>query len=91
MDSLDDLRLLLARRPELWEPDNLLLLQEFLPHDGDHKGTVRLEFLGGELLYSMRVLAHGQCVWRWWPCLCLCLCASLPSCSMPFFSASAVW
>ena len=35
------------------------LLQEFLPHDPE-QGIVRLEFLGGELLYAMRVKTHGR-------------------------------
>jgi len=43
----------------VWLPDNLFLLQEFLPHDTD-EGIVRLEFLGGELLYAMRVKSHGR-------------------------------
>jgi len=45
--------------PSIWQPDNLFLLQEFLPHDPD-RGIVRLEFLGGELLYPMRVKTHGR-------------------------------
>src|SRR5262249_29215457 len=35
------------------------LLQEYLPHDPE-RGIVRLEFLGGELLYAMRVVTHGR-------------------------------
>ena len=42
-----------------WLPDNLFLLQEYLPHDPE-QGIVRLEFLGGELLYAMRVKTHGR-------------------------------
>src|SRR6185295_17029152 len=45
--------------PGVWLPDNLFLLQELLPHDPD-LGIVRLEFLGGELLYAMRVKSHGR-------------------------------
>jgi glutathione synthase/RimK-type ligase-like ATP-grasp enzyme len=45
--------------PTLWLPDNLFLLQEYLPHDPD-QGIVRLEFLGGEILYAMRVKTHGR-------------------------------
>ena len=37
----------------------MFLLQEYLPHDPD-QGIVRLEFLGGELLYAMRVKTHGR-------------------------------
>jgi len=47
------------RDPAIWQPDNLFLLQEYLPHDPD-RGIVRLEFLGGELLYAMRVVTHGR-------------------------------
>ena len=48
-----------TRDPSVWLPDNLFLLQEYLPHDPD-QGIVRLEFLGGELLYAMRVKTHGH-------------------------------
>lgn len=59
IDALADLERLLDARPELWLPDNLFLLQEMLvPRDGN--GIVRLEFVGGELLYAMRVIAPGQ-------------------------------
>lgn len=59
VESLDQLDALLAADPGLWLPDNLLLLQEYLPHDAD-RGIVRLEFVGGELLYAMRVITHGR-------------------------------
>ena len=49
---------LLEDRPDLWLPDNLLLLQEYFPAD-PARGIVRMEFLGGELLYGMRVVSHG--------------------------------
>jgi hypothetical protein len=45
--------------PSIWLPDNLFLLQEYLSHDPD-QGIVRLEFLGGQLLYAMRVKTHGR-------------------------------
>ena len=45
--------------PMMWLPDNLFLLQEYLPHDPE-QGIVRLEFLDGELLYAMRVKTHGR-------------------------------
>ena len=45
--------------PANWLPDNLFLLQEYFPHDPE-RGIVRLEFLGGELLYAMRVMTHGR-------------------------------
>lgn len=59
VESLDHVSALFAADPGLWLPDNLFLLQEYLPHDPD-RGIVRLEFLGGELLYAMRVQTHGR-------------------------------
>jgi len=49
---------LLDERPDLWFPDNLLLLQEYFEVDSA-KGIVRMEFLGGDFLYAMRVISHG--------------------------------
>jgi glutathione synthase/RimK-type ligase-like ATP-grasp enzyme len=59
VDSLAHLEALFARDPGIWLPDNLFLLQEYLPHDPE-RGITRLEFLGGELLYAMRVVTHGR-------------------------------
>lgn len=59
VESLAEVERLLAMQPDLWSPDNLLLLQELVPYDRDH-GIVRMEFLGGELLYAMRVVSHGR-------------------------------
>jgi hypothetical protein len=56
--SPDELRRLLRDQPSLWLPDNLLLLQEYFPIDPD-RGIVRMEFLGGDFLYAMRVVSHG--------------------------------
>jgi glutathione synthase/RimK-type ligase-like ATP-grasp enzyme len=58
LQSPDELLRLLRDRPDLWLPDNLLLLQEHFDVDAD-RGIVRMEFLGGELLYAMRVVSHG--------------------------------
>jgi glutathione synthase/RimK-type ligase-like ATP-grasp enzyme len=58
LNSADELRRLLHEQPELWLPDNLLLLQEYFPVDAA-RGIVRMEFLGGKLLYAMRVVSHG--------------------------------
>jgi glutathione synthase/RimK-type ligase-like ATP-grasp enzyme len=58
LHSPDEFLRLLRERPDLWLPDNLLLLQEYLPSD-PARGIVRMEFLGGELLYAMRVVSHG--------------------------------
>jgi len=59
VESFAHLEALLAQRPEHWLPDNLLLLQEYFPTD-PARGIVRMEFLGGELLYAMRVVSHGR-------------------------------
>jgi len=59
VDSFAQVDALFARDPAIWLPDNLFLLQEYLPHDPD-RGIIRLEFLGGELLYAMRVVTHGR-------------------------------
>jgi glutathione synthase/RimK-type ligase-like ATP-grasp enzyme len=59
VESMAQVEEIFARDPSIWLPDNLFLLQEFLPHDPE-QGIVRLEFLGGELLYAMRVKTHGR-------------------------------
>ena len=56
IESLDELTALLEDNPELWRPDNLLLLQELLAYDLS-QGIVRMEYLDGELLYAIRVIA----------------------------------
>lgn len=57
--DLDELDLLLQRQPEIWLPDNLLLLQEKLDYDPE-RGIIRLEFVGDDLLYAMRVVTNGK-------------------------------
>jgi glutathione synthase/RimK-type ligase-like ATP-grasp enzyme len=59
VESFAEVDEIFRRDPGVWLPDNLFLLQEYLPHDPD-RGIVRLEFLGGELLYAMRVVTHGR-------------------------------
>jgi glutathione synthase/RimK-type ligase-like ATP-grasp enzyme len=59
VESLEEIAGIFRRDPSVWLPDNLFLLQEYLPHDPE-QGIVRLEFLGGELLYAMRVKTHGR-------------------------------
>jgi glutathione synthase/RimK-type ligase-like ATP-grasp enzyme len=59
VDSLAQVEAIFAADPDVWLPDNLFLLQEYLPHDPE-RGIVRLEFLDGELLYAMRVVTHGR-------------------------------
>jgi hypothetical protein len=58
LHSADELIRLLDERPELWLPENLLLLQELFEVDAA-RGIVRMEFMGGDLLYAMRVVSHG--------------------------------
>ena len=58
LESPDELRRLLRDQPSVWLPDNLLLLQEYFPTDAA-RGIVRMEFVGGKLLYAMRVISHG--------------------------------
>jgi hypothetical protein len=58
LNSADEVRRLLRDRADLWLPDNLLMLQEYFEVDPG-QGIVRMEFLGGELLYAMRVVSHG--------------------------------
>ncbi len=58
LNSADDLVRLLRDRPDLWLPENLLTLQEYIAADSS-QGIVRMEFLGGDLLYAMRVISHG--------------------------------
>ena len=59
LESFAHLEALLAQRPDHWLPENLLVLQEYLDTD-PARGIVRMEFLGGELLYAMRVISHGR-------------------------------
>jgi len=58
LHSADELARTLRERPDLWLPDNLLTLQEYVSVDAS-QGIVRMEFLNGELLYAMRVISHG--------------------------------
>ena len=59
VESLAQVEDIFRTDPGVWLPDNLFLLQEYLPHDPE-QGIVRMEFLGGELLYAMRVKTHGR-------------------------------
>jgi len=59
VESLAEVEAIFSRDPAIWLPDNLFVLQEYLPHDPG-RGIVRLELLGGELLYAMRVVTHGR-------------------------------
>jgi glutathione synthase/RimK-type ligase-like ATP-grasp enzyme len=58
LNSPDELLKLLRDQPAVWLPDNLLLLQQYFPVDPS-QGIVRMEFLGGKLLYAMRVVSNG--------------------------------
>ncbi len=58
VESLDDVALALED-PRIWEPDYVMLLQEYLPHDSMNDGVVRMEFVGGKFLYAMKVFSSG--------------------------------
>jgi hypothetical protein len=58
LHSAEELVRVLDNRPDLWLPDHLLMLQEYFEVDAS-QGIVRMEYLGGELLYAMRVISHG--------------------------------
>jgi glutathione synthase/RimK-type ligase-like ATP-grasp enzyme len=58
LNEPDELVRLLRDQPDLWLPDNLLMLQEYFA-TAPGQGIVRMEFLGGKLLYAMRVISHG--------------------------------
>lgn len=58
VESLDAVAALVENDPDLWEPDGLLLLQEQITSDAA-RGVVRLELVGGELLYAMRIVGGG--------------------------------
>lgn len=59
VESVDEVAEILEGDPALWIPDHVFLLQEYLPHDSKAHGIVRMEFLGGELLYAMKVFSDG--------------------------------
>jgi len=63
LHSADEFRRLLGDRPDLWFPDNLLMLQEYFPVNPAH-GIVRMEFLDGELLTrcGWSPTGHSICV-----------------------------
>ncbi len=56
VESIDEVRKILTGDENLWQPDYVMLLQEYLPHDH----VVRMEFLDGELLYAMKVFVEGE-------------------------------
>ncbi|MFT6397119.1 MAG: hypothetical protein ACJAYU_001865 [Bradymonadia bacterium] len=56
VSGLDELQSLLDADASYWEPDPVLLLQELLVPHPEHPGIVRMEFVGGQMLYAMRVL-----------------------------------
>src|SRR5262249_10777853 len=59
VDCCAQLEALRAAQPDYWLPDTLLLLQESIASD-PARGIGRMEFLGGELPYAMRVISHGR-------------------------------
>ena len=59
LQSGAELTELLRKQPTLWHPDGLLLLQEYFPPRDVSRGIIRIELLGGKMLYAMRVVSHG--------------------------------
>lgn len=59
VNTLADIDELLGGDSDLWAPDHLFVVQEYLEHDARGQGIIRLEFIGGELLYAMRVRSSG--------------------------------
>jgi hypothetical protein len=58
LENFAELEKTLSLNPETWQPDNLLLMQEYFAVD-KARGIVRMEFVGGKFLYAMRVVSHG--------------------------------
>lgn len=59
VNNFGDIEDLLGGDSDLWAPDHLFVLQEYVAHDARETGIVRLEFMGRELLYAMRVRSSG--------------------------------
>lgn len=55
VNTVDEVRTIL-KDASLWQPDYVMLLQEYC----EHEHVVRMEFLGGELLYAMKVFSEGD-------------------------------
>lgn len=60
VESFQEVATIISQDDSLWEPDHVMLLQEYLEHDSEKDGIVRMEFLGGELLYAMKVKSAGS-------------------------------
>ena len=58
VNNPDEVRKVIFETPDIWQPENLLLLQEKFDVDPE-RGIIRLEFVGGKFLYAMRVVSHG--------------------------------
>lgn len=59
VEDLGEVQAVFDADPDIWAPDYLFLIQEYLEHDPQADGIVRLEFVGGELLYAMTVKSGG--------------------------------
>lgn len=59
VESLAEVATLFDGDPDLWAPDYLMLIQEYLEHDARADGIVRLEIMDGQLLYAMKVQSDG--------------------------------
>lgn len=59
VETMDEIAEIIGADDSIWEPDHVMLLQEYLPHNSQTDGIVRMEFLGGELLYAMKVYSDS--------------------------------
>eukprot|EP00054_Salpingoeca_dolichothecata_P023734 m.159286 g.159286 ORF g.159286 m.159286 type:complete len:110 (+) comp24789_c0_seq5:81-410(+) len=59
VENFEEVQKVFEEDPKIWEPDGLFLLQEYIEHDTTSKGIIRMEFVGGEFLYAMRVVSGG--------------------------------
>ena len=59
VNSVDEVAEIFEADPSLWLPDYLFLIQDEIHYDKDF-GIIRMEFVGGELVYAMRVITNGS-------------------------------
>lgn len=56
-NSWVELEEIIQQNSSIWQPDYLLLVQEKLEYEKS-EGVIRMEYLGGEFLYAMRIISH---------------------------------
>ena len=59
VNSYPELMEIFSTIPNIWEPDNLFLLQDEIEYSKEY-GIIRIEFIGDEILYAMRVVTNGS-------------------------------